>query len=636
MRKITNILLALSFLVFNTVFSQKGKISTAVKNYEKLSYAESKEQLLYLINNNEDVSFEVIEKLANAYYFNSEMANASKWYKKLIETNPDVDSENYFRYAQALKAQGNYEEANKVFQNFAIMSPDDSRAKEFLMEENYLSAIDKLSGDFKLKNLDVNTVFSDFGTSTYKDHLIFASSRDDDGNIYNWNEQPFLDLFTLNSDGSVTKIKGDINTKYHESSTSFTKDGNTVYFTRNNFFKGKFKKNSDNTNTLKIYKAKLVDGNWTEIESLPFNNDNYSVAHPALSVDGKKLYFASDMPGTLGSSDIFVVDINDDGTYGTPLNLGSKINTEGRENFPFVSENGTLYFSSDGHLGLGGLDVFKIKIDDINKFGTIRNMGKPINSSKDDFAFNINETLRSGYISSNREGGKGDDDIYSFIMPECFKTISGIVRDSKTLDSLAFTDITVLDENNNVIESLKSGKYGKFDFTLDCKIQSNKIKVSKDGYYDKTFDLNIETDLEEDIDLQLTLEPSVPPIGTDLSKLLNLNPIYFDFDKAKIRPDAELELAKVIDYLKEHPSLKVDVRSHTDSRGDDNYNIDLSNSRSKSTIEYIVKQGGISSDRLTGEGYGETQLTNKCSNDVKCSKEQHQENRRSEFIILEN
>ncbi|WP_338357350.1 OmpA family protein [Yeosuana marina] len=635
MKKLTNILLILSFLVFNTVFSQKGKIYTAVKNYEKLSYAESKEQLLYLVNNG-DVSFEVIEKLANAYYFNSEMADASKWYKQLIETNPDVDSENYFRYAQALKAQGNYEEANKVFQNFAKRSPNDSRAKEFLKDTNYLNVIDKLSDDFELNNLDVNTIFSDFGTSTYKNHLVFASSRDDDGNIYNWNQQPFLDLFTLNSDGSVTKIKGDINTKYHESSTSFTKDGNTVYFTRNNFFKGKFKKNSNNTHTLKIYRAKLVDGNWTNIESLPFNSDNYSVAHPALSVDERKLYFASDMPGTLGSSDIFVVDINDDGTYGTPLNLGSKINTEGRENFPFVSENSTLYFSSDGHVGLGGLDVFKIKIDDINKSGTIRNMGKPINSSTDDFAFNINETSRSGYISSNRAGGKGDDDIYSFNIPECFKTISGIVRNRETQDSLAFADITVFNENNSIIKTLKSDKYGKFDFSLDCKIQSNNVKVSKDKYFDETFALNIKTDLKEDINLQLALQPSVPPIGTDLLKLLNLNPIYFDFDEAKIRPDAELELAKIIDYLKEYSSLKVDVRSHTDSRGDDNYNIDLSKSRSKSTIEYIVNQGGISSDRVTGEGYGETQLTNNCSNDVKCSREQHQANRRSEFIIIEN
>ncbi len=635
MKKIIYILFTLSFLVFNTVFSQKGKISTAVKNYENLSYKESKEQLLYLVKN-EDVSFEVIEKLANTYYFNGQMVDASKWYEKLVTTNPEVESEIYFRYAQALKAQGNYEEANKTLEIFALKSPEDSRAKEFLKAMNYLSTIDKLSDDYELNNLEINTPFSDFGVSTYKGHLIFASSREDDGKIYNWNEQPFLDLFELNNDGSVTKINGDINTKYHESSTSFTKDGNTVYFTRNNFFNGKFKKNSNDTHVLKIYKATLIDGNWTNIEALPFNNDNYSVAHPTLSVDEKELFFASDIPGTLGSSDIFVVDINDDGTYGAPLNVGSKINTEGRENFPFVSENGTLYFSSDGHQGLGGLDVFKIKIDDINQSETIRNMGKPINSSKDDFAFNINETSRSGYISSNRAGGKGDDDIYSFNMPECFKNISGIVIDNDTQAILAYADVTVFDKNDNIIKFLKTNESGKFNFSVECKIQLYNLKVSKEKYNDETSPLNIKTDLKEDIELQLALQPAVPPIGTDLLKLLDLNPIYFDFDKANVRRDAEIELVKIIDYLKEFPSLKVDVRSHTDSRGEDSYNIDLSNLRSKSTIEYIVNQGGISSDRLTGEGYGETQLTNNCSNDVKCSSEQHQENRRSEFIIIAN
>lgn len=319
MKKHIYILSILSALVFNSSFAQKAKTSrSAIKKYENLSYVESRNELLEIANK-EDASPEVIEKLANGFYFNGEMKDASVWYKKLIAFYLPMDHENYFRYAQALRAQEKYKESNQILKRFAAVRPEDSRAKEFLSKTGYVKAINEISNDFELSNLDINTGFSDFGTSTYNNHLIFASSRDQDEKIYSWNAQPFLDLFELNEDGTVKEVNGDINTEYHESSTSFTKDGQTAYFTRNNFFKGKFKKNTENIHGLKIYKATLVDSVWTNIESLPFNNDEYNVAHPAISADEKKLYFASDIFGTQGSSDIFVVDINDDGTYGEPV-----------------------------------------------------------------------------------------------------------------------------------------------------------------------------------------------------------------------------------------------------------------------------------------------------------------------------
>ncbi|GGD02185.1 OmpA family protein [Hyunsoonleella pacifica] len=633
MKKRIYILSVLTVFMFGVLNAQKGKVSTAVKKYDKLSYVDSRAILLELANK-EDASFEVVEKLANAFYFNSEMEDASKWYAKLIEISSNTYPENYFRYAQTLKALGKYKEADDVFRTFATLRPDDSRGIEFLNNTNYLDAIETMSQDYILENLDINTSFSDFGASLNDGNLVFASSRDQDEKIYNWNAQPFLDIFELDVEGNIQEIKGDINTKYHESSTAYTKDGNTVYFTRNNFFNGKFKKNSENTHALKIYKATLIDGMWTNVKSLPFNDDEYSVAHPTLSVDEKKLYFASDMPGTNGMSDIFVVDINEDGTYGDPLNLGSKINTEGRENFPFVSDKGVLYFSSDGHLGLGGLDVFSIEVNDL-KTGVLKNVGKPINSPKDDFAYIINETTRKGYISSNRKGGKGDDDIYSFEIPDCKYDITGIVVNKKTSEILVNADIVLKDENNNILESVKSDNSGKFEFNLSCKEQTYIIEAQKEKFEDDFTDFTVKTGNSGE-NLKLALEPSAAKIGTDLALLLNLNPIYFDYDKSFIRPDAEIELAKVIKYMKEYPSVKIDVRSHTDSRGRDAYNMSLSQRRNKSTREYIINEGGISADRISGRGYGETRLTNRCSNGVKCSKTEHQANRRSEFIVVEN
>lgn len=634
MKKTIYILSMVGALFFNNAFAQKAKVVSAVKGYENLSYASSTEKLLELASK-DDASAEYIERLANAYYFNSEMEQAAKWYEKLLNLTSQVNNESYFRYAQALSAQEKYKEAKVVLTKLSTINPDDSRVKRFLETPNYVEVIKDSSRDFKLKNLDVNTAFSDFGTSIYNDVVVFASSKNQNGKTYGWNGQPFLNLFELNEDGTTNELSGNINTKYHESSTAFTKDGKTVYFTRNNFFKGKFNKNSENTHTLKIYKATLEGGKWTNVTSLPFNNDAYSVAHPALSVDEKQLYFASDMPGTFGGSDIFVVDLKADGTYGEVNHLGSKINTEGRENFPFVSDNGTLYFSSDGHLGLGGLDVFKIDAKS-SALAVVENLGKPINSPKDDFGFIINEATNKGYISSNRPGGKGDDDIYSFEIPECATMVSGTVVNKLTQAVIEGADVVVKDVENNTVKAIKTNGSGEFQFNLGCKPEQYSITATKESYTGDTSSFTASKNANVALKLQLQPEPAVAAVGTDLFKLLNLNPIYFDYDKAFIRADAEIELAKIINYMKEFPSVKIDVRSHTDSRGRDAYNFALSTRRNSSTKAYIIEKGGVSEVRITGKGYGETQLSNGCFNGVKCSAEEHQANRRSEFIVVAN
>lgn len=613
--------------------AQKGKVSSAIKKYNKLEYATSRTTLLDLASK-ENAEPEVFEKLANTFYFNSEMEEAAKWYEELFKKAVDINPENYFRYAHALKAQKKYNEADKALSTFVSLKPEDTRSKSILRNQNYLRDIEKVSQEYTLNNLNINTTFSDFGTSLFNGKLIFASSRDEDENIYKWNAQPFLDIFEFDENGNIQEIKGAINTKYHESSTAFTKDGSTMYFTRNNFYKGKFRKNSDNTHALKIYKATLVDGKWDNIESLPFNSDEYSTAHPALSPDEKQLYFTSDMPGTKGMSDIFVVNVNEDDTYSEPVNLGGAINTAGRENFPFISADNILYFASNGHVGLGGLDIFKV---DLNSLTDVpQNLGKPINSSKDDFAYIIDISNKSGYISSNREGGKGDDDIYSFEIPECGYDVTGIVLDKNTNKILPNAKVILKDTDNTELQYVVSNNKGEFSFNLKCKEVTYIVEATKDEYEDDFTDFKVDVKSDETLNLKLALKPIAASVGTDLAVLLNLEPIYFDYDKSYIRPDAEIELAKVIRYMKEYPNVKVDVRSHTDSRGRDAYNLALSERRNASTKAYIIDKGKINSNRISGKGYGETQLTNRCSNGVKCTKEEHQANRRSEFIVVEN
>lgn len=636
MKKRIYIIAILSTLVFNVSNAQSGKVKNRIdKKYESLSYIETTKKLLKLVESG-NTTPEVYKKLANSFYFNSKMEEASKWYGELLALDEVIEFEYFYRYAMSLKATGNYSEANKYMKKFAELKPDDSRAKMFLSSPDYLEKIELLSGDFELENLDANSRFSDFGTSFYQDGIVFASSRGE-GKLYKWNEQPFLDLYVKKDTSDVINPFSEvINTKYHESSTSFTKDGNTMYFTRNNYYKGKTRKSSEKVNGLKIFKAELVDGEWTNVMSLPFNNDDYNVAHPALNVDETKLYFASDMPGTNGKSDIFVVDINEDGSYGEPVNLGNAINTEGRENFPYISNAGTLYFSSDGHQGLGGLDIFMSNVD--SNVQEVINLGKPLNSTRDDFEFIIDETTNEGYLTSNRYNGKGDDDIYKFKREFCTQFVSGTTVDKNTNEIIPFASVIVFNDKNVEVQNLTSDQNGAFSYEMDCQKKAYTVLVSKNGYNQETQKFKVNPKSKEDVVLKLNLSPSnnVAEVGRDLREVLNLNPIYFDFDKSNIRADAKVELQKVIDYMNKYPSVEIDVQSHTDSRAEDNYNVSLSSRRNKATKEYIINKGGIESHRVKGIGFGETQLVNECSNGVKCSENQHQQNRRSEFIIISN
>ena len=616
-------------------FGQGSKLNKADKKYDKYSYIDAIE-IYEKVAEKGYKSVELFEKLGNAYYFNGELDKASKWYGELFALNQEVDSEYYFRYAQALKAEGNYEKSNQYMELFA-QKTDDSRAKLYQQNKDYLTDIDAVSGKYTMDKTDVNSEFFDYGPTFFGKQIVFTSSRSE-GNqyskIHDWTKQNFTDLFVASIDnqgklGSVENFSKTVNTKFNESSPVFTKDGKTMYFTRNNYNDGKKRKSDDKVIMEKIYKAELVNGEWTNVKELPFSNDNYKTAHPALSPDEKTMYFASDMPGSFGNSDLYKVSIDSNGNFGSPENLGPTINTEGRETFPFVDADNNLFFASDGHPGLGGLDIFEAKSAN-NSFEKPVNVGKPLNSQMDDFGYVTNkESL--GFFSSNRDGGSGYDDIYTFTV--CTHTLTGLITDIDTKAILPNAKVILFDDKMNKISETTSSDKGSYSFKIECN-KKYYVRASKEEYEttEKSFGPVTKTG-ESKLDIELKRNIFPVEVGTDLAKILDVSIIYFDLDKWNIRPDAAEDLEKIIAVMNQYPNMTIDIRSHTDSRQTHKYNELLSDRRAKSTLEFMVKNG-INRNRLTAKGYGETQLVNNCSDDVPCSEAEHQKNRRSEFIVL--
>ena len=639
------LLLVLIFLTLGAnAFAQERLVTKGNEKYQSYSFSPAIDIYQRVLDKG-FMTQDLLQRLGNAYYFNADYQKAAETYKILIENyDKEVGPEYYFRYSQCTRSLGEYQQADDLMEKFTDMTGGgDNRAETFKSEKEYMAEIAKNSGRYTIAPFEYNTQYSEFAPSLYKQGLLFSSDRDT-GNLaryrHTWNSKDFLDLFKVNTDSAsnnvVTKL-GSVNSRMHESTSITTKDGNTLYFTRNNFIDDKYQRDEQGVVRLKIFRAELENGVWKNLEELPFNSDSYSVAHPALSPDEKTLYFASDMPGTLGGSDIFKIAINDDGSFGTPSNLGASINTEARETFPYVTSEEILYFSSDGHPGLGGLDVFATKIAD-NYKGKIINVGEPVNSKWDDFTFVFAEATRKGYFASNREGGQGSDDIYSFLETkplvfDCVQQISGTVRDKISNGLLVGATVKIIDENNEEILSTITDSEGEFQLTCDCN-QGNFVRAMMEGYVPAEEYLTKSDGKPRVIDFYLEREKVTAGFGDDLAKLLQLSTIYFDFDKYNIRPDAEVEIQKVIAAMEKYPSLKIKANSHTDSRGRDSYNLWLSQKRAESTVNYMISKG-IAGDRLSKEGFGETRLVNQCEDGVSCSKVEHELNRRSEFIILE-
>lgn len=636
MKKIEILFVAL-ILVSTSVFGQTAKQKRAEKQFNDFSFVKAINTYEKLI----DTSFNkhyAMRKLGDAYIMLRQPEKALEIYKEVVNQE-NVPSEYYLYYAQTLRANGNYEASKKWMKKFKEAgNSEDSRVKSFFKNDDLASAIFNSSEKNTISKLNINTKFNEFGAVELNDDIVFSSSRDEGVSVkrlYSWDKQPLLDLYKVpNEGGSVegtSPFDNDINSIHHEGPATFNSDGTKMYFSRNNYHDSKKINDQGGIMHVGIYSADLVNGEWTNVKPTNLNNANYIVYHPALSEDGKKLYFASDMPGGKGGTDIYASEVLEDGSLGAPENLGDVINTEGNEAFPFIySDENTLYFSSEGHVGMGLMDVFVSVKDENDAIVNVINLGEPINSKKDDFGYYLSKDGFKGFISSNRKGGVGGDDIYAFTrIPPL--TLKGTIFDDVNNEPVVGAKVLLTRENGEELAYFITKEDGAYEHLIP-RDEKFVLKGSKDKYQDVAKNLSsfgLEKEKELIVDLNIPMKPI-----EDVVILADLETIYFDLDKHNIRPDAAVELDKVVNLMNKYPGMVIRLESHTDSRAVDSYNMILSQNRAKSTYDYIISKG-IAPERIPKfEGFGESQLVNKCKNDVPCSKEEHQLNRRTEFIII--
>ncbi len=638
----------------NPSLKESKLIEKADTYFNKMWYAEAADLYEEVLKNKENYNASILKKAGDAHYYNTNMEKAHYWYDILYNDYKDeMSSDNIFKYAHALKGTGKYGRAKKLMRLYGKMQKNEPQTitnDNLSVKETTLDKLLDIQKKYEVKNLAVNSEYSDFSPIYYtNEKVVFASAKDSSffhTRKYKWNDQPYLDLYVakVNKESlelkNATKLSKKINTKYHEASVAFSPDNNTMYFTRNNYNKKntgkKLRRDKKGINHLKIYVSNKIDGEWTTAVELPFNSDNYSTGHPALSPDGKQLYFVSDMPGSIGQTDIFVVDVLENGTFSKPRNLGPEINTEKREMFPFINEN-KLYFSSDGHTGIGGLDIFEAVYDDEEGFRDALNLGQPINSNLDDFSYIVDKKNQTGYFASNRKGGKGDDDIYSFkrLIPEevTGNAIAGIVTDIIDGNLMPEALVVLLDENNIKLKEFVTDNDGSFIFEDLEGSKKYTIKTTKGNYFDDETVATAKANDIVNVDIALKKLKDLIAVEEGIKKL-KIENIYFDFDRYSIKTEAKTELDKIVAVMNESPSMVIKIESHTDSRGKKAYNKYLSTKRAESSKNYLISKG-IDPNRIQSAiGYGEERLLNGCDGSIRCTEQQHLENRRSEFIIV--
>ncbi|WP_348824734.1 OmpA family protein [Flavobacterium aestuarii] len=731
-------------IVFAVQFAQAQQqdLQRANRLFDKTYYSEAIP--LYEKISLKNQSAAIIKNLGDCYYYTNQYDKAHAQYSLLMQSrSKDLDEDFYFKYAQTLKAKGKYTEANTVLQNYYKSSNDSKAVEKLDLEIKSLDNVNAIGERFEIKNLAINTGNSEFGGVVLGDNLVFASVKKKPhlfDKTYKWNNEGYLNLVCIPlrniyaKDSIVTYFSKELKSPMHESNAIFTKDGKTMYFTRNNYNNGKRGKDTNKISNIQIFRAELLNDKWTNVVSLPFNSAEYSVEHPALSPDEKTLYFASDMPGTMGSFDIFSVSV-DGLTYGLPKNLGENINTSKREQFPFVSKDNQLYFSSNGRESYGALDIFVSDIHN-NTYSKALNVGLPVNSGYDDFAFYIDSDTKEGYFSSDRPAGKGKDDIYSLketkelLIEDCKQYIAGTITDTDS--HLALENATVILKNtaNQEIGKTTTAVDGKFSFSVACESEYS-VHASKENYTENSKSLVIsnvrnrsndgsmeirsqeiikkEEQLAADklkaaelaaleqkrkadaialkeqkiadenalkqkkkedaialeskrlADIALAQQLKKDKLEADKKQkelaevkkkektaaivaaekdvvrdkdrlIIKTDPIYFDYNMWYIRKESKKILNRVVELMNKYPEMVVEIGSHTDNRGNAKFNADLSQKRADATRNYILEQG-IPKNRIQAKGYGESVPIVKCIPEDSCDEEQHELNRRSEFVI---
>ena len=616
------IYLTLSFVIATGLLSAQNKhTKTADKLFERYEYVDAAQEYLKLTEKGKADNY-VFKQLADSYYNVFNTKEAVKWFAKATETKQDAET--YYKYAQMLKAEGNYTEADKQMKKFADMAPNDQRAKTFKSNPEYLPSLKNQVKLFNITKSDISSDKTDFGAVLTNDNNVyFASARNTSRRNSNFNDEPYLDIYkaTYNANGTISEATAvtNLNTKWHDGPVSVSADGKTMYYGSESFNEKEYTKDKEKKakfGKIYLYKATKSGDSWSNAKPLPFNSAAYDVRNPSISKDGKTLYFSSNMPGGFGGEDIWKVSVDGD-KYGKPENLGAKVNTEANESFPFITDDSVLYFSSNGKQGFGGYDVFTI---DLAKGGDATNVGAPVNTTKDDFAFTFNSAKKVGFFSSNRDGV---DNIY-IANPICSVQAIALVKDAKTGKLIDAAKVVLVDVDEKVVDGQFTDVNGKSSFGIACDM-AYSFQVSRQGYESAVFAV-AKTDGGEII-VEALLNPILPIIT---EKEVILQPIYFEFNKSNITQEGAEELNKLVVVMEENPTMIIFAKSHTDNRGSDKYNMNLSDRRAKSTVQYLISKG-VAKSRISGQGFGETEPKVNCDT---CTEEEHAQNRRSEFLIV--
>lgn len=679
--------LYLLVLGIQSICAQHALEQRANTYYDRAFYRDAIPLYEQLLSTNHSLT--VLKNLAESYYRTYNMSPAAKWYKTIISrSGQNIDESYYFKLNQALKALGRYEEAGKTMEDYYLHIDSPEAIKELKQDIHYLENISAIGDRFTIKNLPLNTPNSEFGAALIDSNLVYTASKKKGGaskKLYRWNNQHYLDIYSHpfdkihQKDSLSQNLSPQINTKMHEGAFAITKDRKIIYFTRNNFIKGKKKADSQKVVNLKIYRAEWSGTNWTNITELPFNDDAFSTEHPALNEDETQLYFASDRPGGYGSFDLYKVAILPNGLFGNPINLGEIINTDKKEQFPYLDNSNNLYFASNGHPGFGLLDIF-ISTYASGTHTRPDNLGWPINSGYDDFSISF-YSEKHGFFSSNRPSGKGSDDIYAFtetkplVIEDCKQFIAGILTDESTKEPIPHGAIRLLDQKGKIIKEVSADQNAAFSFSIPCA-SNFTIYASHEGYQHnskaiigskerkKIFDGSLQLvslkiieeqqkeTRQKEKERQLFHERKAREVAERNKKkriaeaiehedalvkgknrtVIKTQEIHFDYTLWYLRRESRERLEVVLQLLKKYPTMNIEIGTHTDIRGSANYNKELSQKRANSVREYLIAKG-IAKKRVSAIGYGESQPIVKCNPEDSCSEEDHEWNRRCEFVV---
>ena len=647
------IICALMLCCFQASVKAQYVLNEADKEFEQYNYEKAID--LYEQAYKKKATLHAAQRLAACYQYQRNYKQTESWYAIAagMEKSP---SENTLLYAKALQNNSKYSEARIQFNKYADLNKNlDPSLKDMWLRscDSAMYWMKEPKSVIINNEKSLNSPQSDWGAVMQKGMIVFSSdrgltSKDEqsgnkpflklDGlkvpakNIYGWTGHHYLRLYAKTGSDSIALFPIESGTEYHVGPASFTQKGDEMYFTltripeKLDYTKVKILNGKLATVNIEIYNSKKdASGKWSKPVAFKYNMANeYSVGDPFISADGKILYFSSNMPGGKGGTDLYVCHKTDAGDWGLPVNL-TEINTEGNERSPSFDGNHNFYFSSDGRIGMGGLDIFSARLIG-GKISEPQNMGYPVNSPQDDFTFNLS-TPTTGFLSSNRIDGLGEDDIYSFSQQLLLNfKLTGIVYNKTTGQPLGNAIVTLNKTSGSALK-VETDSNGRFKFNLekeaDYLLTGEKTSFRSDGKFLTTVGLTVSTEIKKDLYL----------VAIEINKAIKLENIYYDFDKSNIRADAAIELDKLVKIMTDNPTIWIELGSHTDSRGNDAYNLALSQRRADAAVQYIVDKG-IGKNRITAVGYGETRLLNKCANGVKCTPAEHQLNRRTEFTIV--